>query len=152
MTELHKKADFYLLATPAPESMYTFACRLTEKVASLGKRIFFLCRDEEQLTQLDDLLYSFRPDSFLPHTIKDQADGLTSIILGLEPPQQFQPEVLFNFQSESALKLPPHSGLQEYRVVELVLNTSAEKHIARLKFKGYKEAGFEMQTHHLDTA
>jgi len=153
MIELHKRADFYLLPTTAAESMNHFACRLTEKVANLGKRIYFLCRDEEQQTQLDDLLYSFRPDSFLPHSTKDQVNELTLITLGLALPVNFQPEVLINFHSEPALQLPLSSHpTTKYRVVELVMNTVVEKDIARLKFKGYKDAGFEMQTHNLDAA
>ncbi len=151
MTEVRKKADFYLLATADPAGLYHFACRLTEKANSLANQIYFLCRDEEQQSRLDDLLYSYRPESFLPHSTKDQPNGLTPIILGLTLPVEFQPDVLINLQTEPALQLPSQLTASEFRVIELVLNTSSEKHIARIKFKGYKEASFELQTHNLDT-
>lgn len=47
--------------------------RLLEKAHESGRRVVLRCADADRLDQLDRLLWTFRPDSFLPHG--SAADG-----------------------------------------------------------------------------
>ncbi|WP_020405678.1 DNA polymerase III subunit chi [Hahella ganghwensis] len=136
------KADFYLLNTAASEAVDHFVCRLAEKAVRLGNQIYIACRDQEQIVFLDDLLYEFKTDCFLPHCRVNDPDTLAPIVLGegLHPDQK--PSVVVNLSSIAYTETS--------RVIEIVPNASAEKHIARNKFKEYKEVGFDMNTHSLE--
>ncbi|OZG72507.1 hypothetical protein BTA51_15410 [Hahella sp. CCB-MM4] len=137
-----KKADFYLLNTATPEAVNQFVCRLAEKAVRLGNHIYIACRNQEQLQFLDDLLYEFKPDSFLPHALVEESDGKAPIELGSGIHPHQPPAVVVN--------LSPVVYTETSRVIEIVPNASAEKHIARNKFREYKEVGFEMKTHSLE--
>ncbi len=43
------------------------ACEIAERIYSQGERLQILAVDQEQAARLDDLLWTFKPDSFVPH-------------------------------------------------------------------------------------
>ena len=43
------------------------ACELAEGIYARGERLQILAPDSGQASRLDDLLWTFRPDSFIPH-------------------------------------------------------------------------------------
>lgn len=67
MTDTGRRVDFYQLAGDGPLARERYACRLAEKALRNGFRPLLLARDEAHAAQLDDLLWSFAPESFLPH-------------------------------------------------------------------------------------
>ena len=42
-------------------------CELAEGIYARGERLHILAPDSGQASRLDDLLWTFRPDSFIPH-------------------------------------------------------------------------------------
>ena len=78
------RVDFYLLKDTGNAAGPLFTCcRLAEKAYMQGHRIFINTESALQLQQLDDLLWTFRDGSFLPHAIcgDDNADE-QPILLG----------------------------------------------------------------------
>ena len=61
------RVDFYILDTPSPETLIRLACRLSEKVWKMGHRVYVATASAKATQRLDELLWSFRPDSFVPH-------------------------------------------------------------------------------------
>lgn len=58
------RADFYhLTATPIERALPQIA----EKALAAGQRMAIVAEDEVLLTRLDEALWSYRADSFLPH-------------------------------------------------------------------------------------
>lgn len=47
-----------------------FACKLTHKAWSMNNTVYLLAKDEQESQQLDDMLWSMEPTSFLPHGLK----------------------------------------------------------------------------------
>ncbi len=45
------------------------ACEIAEDNYAQGKRVQIIAVDEGQAARLDDLLWTFKPDSFIPHGI-----------------------------------------------------------------------------------
>ena len=43
------------------------ACEIAEESYARGKRLQIIAVDQEQAERLDDLLWTFKPDSFVPH-------------------------------------------------------------------------------------
>jgi DNA polymerase III subunit chi len=58
------KADFYHLTDQPLERVLP---RLAERVLADGGRLLVIAESERQRSHIDDLLWSYSPDSFLPH-------------------------------------------------------------------------------------
>jgi DNA polymerase-3 subunit chi len=43
------------------------ACEIAERTYSEGRRLQIIAANQEQAARLDDLLWTFKPDSFVPH-------------------------------------------------------------------------------------
>ena len=64
------RADFYLIAKPRfRDQPLLLVCELAKKALAAGQPMLVLARDMAQAEQLDDLLWSFDPDAYVPHQI-----------------------------------------------------------------------------------
>jgi DNA polymerase-3 subunit chi len=63
------RADYYILPDTEPESRAAFLCRLCEKILGLGMRVFISTEHETAARQLDQQLWTARPQSFVPHVL-----------------------------------------------------------------------------------
>lgn len=139
------RVSFYVLADTAPDAGPRFACRLIEKAHAEGHRVYWRLADEAACRAADDLLWTFRQGSFVPHVRAPALSGEddpTPVTLGTgEPPAGFD-DVLVNLHPE----VPDFFDRFE-RVVEIV--TPAEKGAARRRYKFYRDRGQEPETHHV---
>ncbi len=139
------RVDFYLLASDQPDARWLIACRLLEKAYSRGHSVYVHCANQTDAELLDDLLWSFRDDSFIPHNLLGE---------GPEPP----PPVQIGFGKEPRgfndilLNLAPeipafHTKFK--RIMELVSNREEEKEQSRTHYREYRTMGYELDTHHI---
>ena len=63
------RVSFYVLTGTEPGSRLGYACRLVEKVYKLQHRIHAHAADGSMAKNLDDLLWTFRQGSFVPHEL-----------------------------------------------------------------------------------
>ena len=69
------RIDFYLLQDvadneeKASQSKYALACRLIEKAYLRGHKVFVFCNNRQEAETLDELLWTFKEDSFIPHNL-----------------------------------------------------------------------------------
>lgn len=140
------RVDFYLLASELPDARSMVACRLLEKAYIRGHRIYVHCETQQDAEFLDDLLWSFRDDSFVPHNLLGE---------GPEPP----PPVQIGFGKEPRgfndilLNLAHDIPLFHHkfkRIMELVSNVDAEKEQSRVHYKEYRSKGYELHTHPIE--
>lgn len=142
------RIDFYLLDDPAPNGVALLACRLTEKAFLLGHRIYIQAGSEEQAQALDNLLWTFKQGSFLPHARHPGADVEgTPILIGHGADPQSEAQVLINLSAEIPAFYPRFE-----RVAELVGPGEAARQQARQRFRAYRDSGCEMNTHNLTGA
>src|SRR3546814_15012555 len=73
------RADFYLIARPRfREEPLRLVCELARKAHDSGQPTLVLARDRAQAEALDDLLWAFDDDAYVPHQIAgDEEDELT---------------------------------------------------------------------------
>ncbi len=137
------KVDFYILPSADPMARLDFACKLTEKAWRLGHRVYLHCSDSAQREALDARLWSFKGESFVPHsTREEQPDGC--IVLGLgEDPGEHQ-DLLVNLD----LRVPAFAS-RFARVAEVVVEDPAIRQAARESFRYYREQGYPLQDHRL---
>jgi len=141
MTEV----DFYVLKDKAPLAGMQFTCRLTEKIFKDGHQIYINTASEQQLRQLDDLLWSFRQGSFLPHAVyKSNDPETTPILLGHATEPDGPSDVLVNL----AVDIPAFFS-RFSRVTELVSGDDAQRAAARTHFRFYKDRGYTVRSHQL---
>ena len=50
------------------------ACEISERLYARGERVQVAAANKEQARRLDNLLWTFRPDSFVPHRILEGRD------------------------------------------------------------------------------
>ena len=69
---------FHILAQGTPAARNLHAAKLVDKAWQQGDRVGIVCDTLEQAEELDDLLWNFSPDAFIPHSIiPDSATSCT---------------------------------------------------------------------------
>ncbi|BBL70081.1 DNA polymerase III subunit chi [Methylogaea oryzae] len=143
------RVDFYLLPTSDARERLVWVCRLAEKAYRGGHRIHIHSRDGAEAQVLDDLLWSFRASSFVPHLRLGAAepDEFTPVTLGQGDQRPEDCDVLINL----APAIPEWNGRFQ-RIAELVPQGDEERHMSREHFRQYKALGYQLETHDLETA
>lgn len=138
------RVDFYILPGDSTRERTLFACRLAEKAYQQGHRLFLRVNTPAEAVSLDELLWTFRQGSFLPHARLEHADG-EPILVGTAATEDTPRDVLINM-GES---LPEF--WQDYsRVAEVVNQAPAVLSGSRARFRAYRQEGREPHTHRMD--
>ena len=139
------RIDFYVLPDYRDNGRALLACRLADKAYGLGHTVYILAASEAQAVALDDLLWTFRQDSFIPHERYPLASEESSpVLVGMVSPADANAQILINFTD----KLP--EGFERYqRVVELVDQNPEVLAKSRERFRQYRERGCAPETHKL---
>ena len=140
--------DFYVLEAGG-EARERFACRLAEKVYRLGHKVLVHPRGPDHARRLDDLLWTWRDGSFVPHLV--WADGLdpadvraTPVIIGdgVDPP--VEADVLINLGDDV-----PSAFSRFDRVAEIVDGDPETRARSRTRFAFYRDRGYPLETHRI---
>ena len=141
------RVDFYLAQTGKRKQMLNTACRLAEKASRQGHHIFIHTDDETQAQQVDELLWTFRQTSFVPHslaaagTVPSKTD---KVVIGHDHDPEFKHDVMINLSSS----IPDFFSRFE-RVAEIVSGDENQRNEARERFKFYRDRGYELNTHNI---
>lgn len=139
------RVDFYILKDIGEAARSLYTCRLTEKAVQQGHRVYINTESAVQLLQLDDLLWTFRAGSFLPHAVDDGDDrGESPVLLGHNREPRNSHDVLVNLSNE----VPPFFS-HFNRVAELVGGNDAQRAEARERYRFYKDRGYTLKTHEI---
>ena len=137
------QVDFYILPTDSLSARLDFACKLCEKAWRLGHRVYLHCQDAEQRSELDQRLWCFKGEAFVPHDFAEaQADA--AVALGVADDAGSHRDLLINLGGD----VPGFVG-QFQRVAEIVVEESAIRLAARERFRFYRERGYALQDHRL---
>jgi DNA polymerase-3 subunit chi len=131
------KVTFYKLASNAPS--LKFVCQLIKKACATQQQVFCLVDNEQTAEQLDQLLWEFEAEAFIPHAI-GQDKNPVAISSTAEPGEHHQ--ILINLQGQ----IPTWFSRFE-RVIELVQSKSKHEQVKRENFRFYKERGYALDFH-----
>ena len=141
------QVDFYILQDQSERSIWQFCCRLTEKAWRLGNKVQVRTNNEEETRQLDDLMWTYSDESFLPHARQDEktdaADIPAPIILGHEA-NNTPCDLLINLASSS-----PEQLEQYPRIAEILNENETIKQLGRERYSKYKQNGCAVQHHQI---
>jgi len=142
------RIDFYILDDNTHQAREHFACRLIEKVSQQGHHVFVEPDSTQHAKLLDDLLWSFKPESFVAHALSDsKIANQTSVVIGVEPnitTDINNNDVLINFDTAV-----PSSFSQYSRVVEIVNKKDNSSIDGRIRYKFYQDHGYKMESHNI---
>ena len=130
------RIDFYQL-NPDRHRYEQVVCRLCEKAWEQKQLTLLLTEDAAQSQLLDQRLWTFSDDSFVPHDSEDSADFVTPILIHDNPDPAGERQLLINLSAS----VPPYFAQFE-RVIELV--TEENKARARANYSYYKERGYPL--------
>lgn len=137
--------DFYILNDKAGESSDRFVCKLAAKVWRKNHRVYIHAGSEREADAIDDLLWTYRDTSFVPHArVADDADPETRILIGCGDPPQGLDEILINMAHPA-----PEFFHRFHRVLEVVAPGGEEREQARGRYRHYQECGYSPSTHEI---
>lgn len=139
------RVDFYLTANEQNNAHWLLACRLLEKAYAKGHKVYVLCSNKHDAEFLDELLWTFKEDSFIPHHLQGEGpEPPPPIQIGYEGEPRGFNDILLNLSNN----IPPFYTKFK-RIMELVINTEANKEQSRAHYRNYKAKGCELYTHHM---
>jgi DNA polymerase-3 subunit chi len=139
------QVDFYIMPGESAENRLRFACRLTDKAYRLGNRVFIHTESAQQTRLLDDLLWTFQQNSFVPHSVyQDAGDVAAPVLLAHDAEPDASSQVLINLAAEVPLFFSRFE-----RVAELVDETAEVRRSGRNRYTFYKERGYPLRTHEI---
>jgi DNA polymerase-3 subunit chi len=138
------QVSFYLLPSDSETERCTFVCKLVEKAYREKHRVYLQTASDVQAQQLDDMLWTFRAGSFIPHQIysgtpPSQENPVT--IGTLTAPQGWR-QTLLNLATEI-----PDTPEDYQRIIEVLDNSENCKQEGRIRYRRYRECGLPISTH-----
>lgn len=139
------RVDFYLLSNNEVNAVQNLACRLVEKAYLRGHRIFVLCKNQQEAEAIDELLWTFKDDSFIPHNLQGEGpEPPPPVQIGFnQEPRGFN-DILINLTDDI-----PSFHMRFKRVLELVSADENAKTISRNHYREYRSKGCQLHLHQL---
>lgn len=128
---------FFLLATDEEDARNRFICKLAGIHCYDKLWTHILVADQEHLTNLDDMLWEYPADRFVPHVVRSARSDTCLVTLGCEDQLDGAGEILIN--TTSAV---PNISSQFSKICVVVL--TKERPQAREQYKQYRSLGFEL--------
>ena len=141
------RVDFYILNQAGARSRQLFACRLAEKAYRLEHTVHIHTTSRDDARQLDELLWTFRDGSFVPHHVvaESQTGQESPVTIGCDADVPVESrDLLINLCDE----IPACAGSFP-RVAELVTSDSDCKQFSRKRFAAYRDLGHTLETHNV---
>jgi DNA polymerase III subunit chi len=131
------RIEFYVLSTAMPGDRLRAACQLAMKAWRAGLPVFLRGSDAQQCSELDELLWRFKAESFVPHDLH-RDDPQAPVAIGLDDEPASQQGVLINLGST----LSPH--VERFsRVIEIVNQEPDLLTACRENFRSYRQRGYD---------
>jgi DNA polymerase-3 subunit chi len=134
------RADFYLIQKERfREEPLLLVCELARKAHDANLWTLVLTRDAEQAEQLDELLWAFDDEAYVPHQIAgDAEDELTPVLIASPDVDTPMRALVINLRDE------PVSGSFD-RVLEVVPADDSARGPLRERWKQYQARGLELK-------
>ena len=142
------RVDFYIIKDGNPRNEELIACQLTEKAFKQNYKILLLGQSSNQIQALNEKLWTFKENSFLPHqilnSIEDIDSELLNIALSTESACFPKANLLINLSGQI-----PDNANQFERIAEIVPAQKSHRTASRARYKQYKAQEFDLNTHEI---
>jgi DNA polymerase-3 subunit chi len=140
------RVDFYILAQTDERARHMLACKLAEKAWRLDNSVYIHTKNRSEAEHLDQLLWTFRDGSFVPHGLRGRNDGTETspIMIGCDADGVEVRDLLINLGDDI-----PSFAEGFPRVAELVTSDENCRSSSRRRYASYRDQGHELNTHKL---
>ncbi|MDZ4304086.1 MAG: DNA polymerase III subunit chi [Pseudomonas sp.] len=131
------RIEFYVLSTAMPGDRLRAACPLAMKAWRAGMPVFLRGSDAQQCNEVDELLWRFKAESFVPHSLHEE-DADAPVVIGLDEEPSSAQGVLINLGSTLSPQVEHFS-----RVIEIVNQEPDLLTACRENFRSYRQRGYD---------
>lgn len=135
--------SFYILPSQSEQDRQRFACKLAEKAYRDNQNIFILTESDIQSKILDDMLWTFRAGSFIPHQIyTDKQPPLENkVTIGTRGAPEGWENTIINLSSKC-----PENLESSRRILEILDESEEIKQSGRSRYRHYRDLKLEINT------
>jgi len=131
------RIEFYVLSTAMPGDRLRAACQLAMKAWRAGMPVFLRGSNAQQCNEVDELLWRFKAESFVPHSLYEE-DAQAPVVIGLDEEPSSAQGVLINLGSTLSPQVERFS-----RVIEIVNQEPDLLTACRENFRSYRQRGYD---------
>jgi DNA polymerase-3 subunit chi len=136
------QVDFHILEDADYNQSLQFACAQIEKAHANNETVHVHTRTREEAEHLDDLLWSFRDDAFVPHQLFDANENdYAPVTIGYSHTHAKQ-DVLINL-----CDVVPDFFSDYTRIIEIIYSDSEIQQLGRERYKQYRSHACDLNTH-----
>jgi DNA polymerase-3 subunit chi len=135
------QVDFYVLDKFDEHSRYTLACKLAEKAWRLENTIHIHTMSQADAERLDELLWTFRDGSFVPHELVSSGNP-APVSIGYDSNTIESRDLLINLCDE----IPAFANTFP-RIAELVTSEENCRQKSRKRYAIYRDQGHTLEMH-----
>jgi DNA polymerase-3 subunit chi len=139
--------SFYLLSSESLDKRDEFACKLIEKAYRSACYCYVLTDDAAQSHKINELLWTFRASSFIPHQLYDgtRPELKNIILIGSSAAPTGWQHTVVNLSTNC-----PEDFSNITRVLEILENNETTRMPGRRRYSQYQKAGIPITTHHIN--
>lgn len=138
------QVTFFVLQSTDDTPLLPLVCQQAAQHYRQQKNVFIYADNQESCHQLDEILWSFEPDSFVPHNLVGEGPKQGSPVeISWQPPKNRR-QVLINYASTM-----PQFCHQFAHVIDFVPVDETRKQLARDRYRQYKSSGFTITTQNI---
>jgi DNA polymerase-3 subunit chi len=134
---------FYLSPEETEEARWRTACRLIDKAYRQGFSLYAHLSTAEEVQQFDDLLWTFKEDAFIPHSVYGTRPEFP-VHVGYNQPALDKNMILVNLTP-----VIPDFHAQSQHIIEVVRQEPAARELGRKHYRFYRDQGYTLESHTL---
>ncbi len=135
---------FHILAQNTPAARLVHTVKLVDKAWQQGDRVCVVCDTYSQAEELDELLWSFAPDAFIPHSVVPDSASSCNDPVGI----LLCPPVAEDWDTVIVLSATLPADADRFKRLALVAQNDPDVlKQARSHYKQLKALGIEPQVH-----
>jgi DNA polymerase III subunit chi len=139
------QVDFYILEADSDDARLMLACRIVDKATQGDHHVFVHSTSEDEARKLDELLWTFSQNSFIPHRVVRETPAdppREPVLIGFNgEPSSGHWDVLVNLATD----VPEFFSRYE-RVAEVVDGNAARREASRTRYRFYRDRGYKLNT------
>ena len=133
------KVEFYVRPDTQPAGRLKLACQLAAKAWRAGLPVFLRGADAAQCDELDELLWRFKGETFIPHNLHSD-EPHAPVVIGIDQSPAVSQGVLINLHPQIVEHCEQFS-----RIIEIVNQQPEQLELARENFRLYRQRGYAPQ-------
>ncbi len=142
------QVEFHILSEAGDLPRLRYACQLIEQAYQQGQRSYVYAANDDQAKRMDEMLWTFRDQAFIPHELLSPTSPTHPRIMALigtvpTAPAEFQ-SLLINLRDTM-----PEAFSNFTRTCEVVDADPQHKQLARERYRLYRDQGCQLETKNL---